>query len=48
MFVLYHGIYPSIMCPDTGEVVVVYPATSAGFSRCISLLREVQMALANK
>ncbi len=44
MFILYHGQYPAIMCPETGEVVVYFPETAAGWSRCMSLLTEVKNA----
>lgn len=48
MFHLYKHSYPAIACPFTGEVVVVYPATAAGWSRCLSLLRDVQADLAKE
>lgn len=45
MFVLYRGQYPGIMCPVTGEVVVIFRDNAAGFSKCMSLLQEVQQEL---
>jgi hypothetical protein len=48
MFHLYKHSCPAIACPVTGEVVVVYPDTAAGWSRCMSLLREVQADLAKE
>lgn len=48
MFHLYKHSYPAIACPVTGEVVVVYPDTAAGWSRCMSVLREVQAEISKE
>jgi hypothetical protein len=48
MFTLYNGHYPAIACPDTGEVVVVFNSTAAGFSKCIELLRDVQAEISKE
>lgn len=48
MFRLYEGRYPAIARPDTGEVLVVFTSTAAGWSRCMSMLREVQAELAKE
>lgn len=48
MFHLYLGHYPAIACPDTGEVVVVFNDNSAGFSKCIEILRDVQAEISKE
>lgn len=45
MFILHLGCYPAIMCPETGETVVVFNSDAAGFGKCISLIQEVQAAM---
>lgn len=48
MFVLYKHTYPAIACPDTGEIVVIFNDTSAGWSRCIEILRDVQAEISRE
>jgi hypothetical protein len=39
LLTLYHG-HPAIKA--AGQVIVVFCATAAGFSKCVALLREVR------
>jgi hypothetical protein len=48
MFHLYLGRYPAIARPDTGEVLIVFVPTAAGWSRCLSMLREVQAEISKE